>query len=467
MTPAQLTAAARRRRVKTEQDMKLLAGREAPNWGDQVYQRSAPSGVTEQEHRHATRRRSHITHRSPAIRYAPDEWKVFSSRHIARPPTWDDRGVHVAAQVIDDDAAVLARLRAGDEEAFLQLVERHSSSMLHIARRYVPSQAVAEEVVQETWLGVLTGLERFEGRSPLKSWLFRILVNRARTRGTCERRTIPFAALAGREASEAGPTVDPERFVRADYRRGHWMLSRALGRVAQAVPAVAGAPGRRTGRGRAATAGAAPGHHDARPRGLAGPGRARGAADLGDEPARAACTVPAIRSWRRSRRTSPAHLSTSLRVVRRVGRARIRWYRRRSRPLGVLLALARRASIWESRGQEQDVPASQSSLDDVSQAIIEIYRPTHDLTRTGVSTHMAKDILICVLEDVGALAEQAEVGADRVLDQRRRFQREHEVDFCAAVEELTGRRVRTFLSANHVTQGVAAEVFFLMPAEPD
>jgi hypothetical protein len=113
------------------------------------------------------------------------------------------------------------------------------------------------------------------------------------------------------------------------------------------------------------------------------------------------------------------------------------------------------------------VSTSQALLDDVSKAIIEIYRPTHDLTRTGVSTHMAKDILICVLEDVGALAEQAEVGADRVLDQRRRFQREHEVDFCAAVEELTGRRVRTFLSANHVTQGVAAEVFFLMPAEPD
>jgi uncharacterized protein YbcI len=132
-----------------------------------------------------------------------------------------------------------------------------------------------------------------------------------------------------------------------------------------------------------------------------------------------------------------------------------------------LLALARRASICESSGQEQDVPASQSLLDDVSQAIIEIYRPAHDVTRTGVSSHMAKDILICVLEDVGSEAEQAEAGADRVLDGRRRFQREHEADFCAAVEEVTGRRVRTFLSANHVTQGIAAEVFFLVPAVPD
>ncbi len=113
------------------------------------------------------------------------------------------------------------------------------------------------------------------------------------------------------------------------------------------------------------------------------------------------------------------------------------------------------------------MPASQAVLDDVSQAIIEIYRPAHDVTRTGVSSHMAKDILICVLEDVGSEAEQAEAGADGVLDERRRFQRDHEAEFCAAVEQVTGRRVRTFLSANHVTQGIAAEVFFLMPAEAD
>ena len=123
------------------------------------------------------------------------------------------------AQVTDPDAALLDRLRSGDEEAFAELVDRYSSSMLRVARMYVPSQAVAEEVVQETWLGVLTGLERFEGRASLKTWLFRILVNRARTRGERERRTVPFASLAGREAEGDEPAVDAERFLPADHDR--------------------------------------------------------------------------------------------------------------------------------------------------------------------------------------------------------------------------------------------------------
>jgi RNA polymerase sigma-70 factor (ECF subfamily) len=132
--------------------------------------------------------------------------------------------VHDAPEVIDADAVLLEGLRAGDEAAFTELVDRYSSSMLRVARMYVPSQAVAEEVVQETWLGVLTGLERFEGRSSLKTWLFRILVNRARTRGERERRTVPFATLAGREAEGEDPAVGPERFLPADHDRWphHW-----------------------------------------------------------------------------------------------------------------------------------------------------------------------------------------------------------------------------------------------------
>ena len=132
--------------------------------------------------------------------------------------------MHDAPEVIDADAVLLEGLRAGDEAAFTELVDRYSSSMLRVARMYVPSQAVAEEVVQETWLGVLTGLERFEGRSSLKTWLFRILVNRARTRGERERRTVPFATLAGREAEGDEPAVGPERFLPADHDRWphHW-----------------------------------------------------------------------------------------------------------------------------------------------------------------------------------------------------------------------------------------------------
>jgi RNA polymerase sigma-70 factor (ECF subfamily) len=96
--------------------------------------------------------------------------------------------------------------------------------MLRVAQMYVPSRAVAEEVVQETWLGVQTGLDRFEGRSTLKTWIFRILVNRAKTRGERERRTVPFAALASQEVGEDFEAVDADRFIPADSERAphHW-----------------------------------------------------------------------------------------------------------------------------------------------------------------------------------------------------------------------------------------------------
>ena len=118
------------------------------------------------------------------------------------------------------DLDLVARLRAGDEQAFETLISRHYSTMLAVARRYVSTRAVADEVVQETWLGVLQGLERFEGRSSLKTWIFAILVNLAKTRGVRERRTVPFASLAG-DAGE--PAVDADRFQSADEPfPGHW-----------------------------------------------------------------------------------------------------------------------------------------------------------------------------------------------------------------------------------------------------
>ena len=99
---------------------------------------------------------------------------------------------------------MLRRLRAGDEQAFVALVERYNGSMLRLALSFVPSRAVAEEVVQDTWLAVLRGLAGFEGRSSLRTWMFTILVNRARTTGSREQRTIPIA--------DAGPVVDASRF---------------------------------------------------------------------------------------------------------------------------------------------------------------------------------------------------------------------------------------------------------------
>jgi RNA polymerase sigma-70 factor, ECF subfamily len=123
---------------------------------------------------------------------------------------------------VADDDLLVERLRAGAEEAFMDLVRRWSPSMLRVARMYVPSQAVAEDVVQETWLGVLNGIDRFEGRSSLRTWVFSILVNRARTRGERERRTIPFAALAREESEDGFEAVDPSRFAGTGNEIGAW-----------------------------------------------------------------------------------------------------------------------------------------------------------------------------------------------------------------------------------------------------
>jgi len=113
-----------------------------------------------------------------------------------------------------EEMRLVEALRAGDERVFEQLVRMYQGTLLRVAQMYVSSRSVAEEVVQETWLAVLSGIDRFEGRSSLKTWIFRILANRAKTRGEREGRTIPFSALG---ESEAEPAVEPDRFD-----RGHW-----------------------------------------------------------------------------------------------------------------------------------------------------------------------------------------------------------------------------------------------------
>jgi RNA polymerase sigma-70 factor, ECF subfamily len=105
---------------------------------------------------------------------------------------------------VERDSEQLGQLRSGDEDAFVMLVARYQRSMLRLARSMVPSDAIAEEVVQETWIGVLRGLDAFEGRSSLKTWIFRILINRARTIGGGEPRNLPL--------SDDLPSVDPLRF---------------------------------------------------------------------------------------------------------------------------------------------------------------------------------------------------------------------------------------------------------------
>jgi RNA polymerase sigma-70 factor, ECF subfamily len=126
--------------------------------------------------------------------------------------------------VSPDETKLIEALQAGDEEAFRELVRMYNSSLLRVARIYVPTQALAEEVVGETWLAVLEGLDRFEGRSTLKTWIFRILANRAKTRAVRERRTLPLSAFEPERIQE--PALGADRFREWDDPRwpGHWAV---------------------------------------------------------------------------------------------------------------------------------------------------------------------------------------------------------------------------------------------------
>jgi RNA polymerase sigma-70 factor (ECF subfamily) len=119
------------------------------------------------------------------------------------------------------DEELVAALRAGDEQAFRDLFEHNYPMMKRVARSYVASDAVAEEIVQETWMAVVTGIDRFQGRSALATWIFSILTNQAKTHSARERRALPFSAIAPREVDE--PAVDPDRFQTDDESwPGHW-----------------------------------------------------------------------------------------------------------------------------------------------------------------------------------------------------------------------------------------------------
>src|SRR5205085_9011430 len=120
---------------------------------------------------------------------------------------------------VEDDGALVEALRRGEEEAFVSVVRRYHASLLRLAMMYVATREQAEDAVAETWLGVLNGIDRFEGRSSLKTWIFRILVNRAKTKGVREQRSVPFSSLEGGGANdEPEPSVDRARFAPA----GNW-----------------------------------------------------------------------------------------------------------------------------------------------------------------------------------------------------------------------------------------------------
>jgi RNA polymerase sigma-70 factor (ECF subfamily) len=123
-----------------------------------------------------------------------------------------------------DDLRLIEQLRSGNEAAFVSLVDRYAPAMLRLAMAYVRTWIVAEEVVQETWMAVLEGLNRFEGRSSLKTWIFRILTNCAITRAQRESRSVPFSSLQEHDSDLAEPAVDPDRFFPPDHQwAGHWI----------------------------------------------------------------------------------------------------------------------------------------------------------------------------------------------------------------------------------------------------
>src|SRR5438445_3185033 len=123
-----------------------------------------------------------------------------------------------------DELHLLERLRQGDEAAFASLVDRYHGALIRLARAYVSDHSIAEEVVQETWIGVLEGLDRFEARASLKTWIFRILTNKAKTRGIRESRHVSFSPLGSTDDGSDEPVVDHARFQQTGYWVDHWAV---------------------------------------------------------------------------------------------------------------------------------------------------------------------------------------------------------------------------------------------------
>ena len=177
----------------------------------------------------------------------------------------------MAAPDYSDDDVLVAALRARDEDAFAWLLDRYTGSLRRLARAHVSTDAAADEVVSEAWLAVITGIDRFEQRSSLKTWIHRIVLNLARTKGTREHRSVPFSSLAS-EADSSEAAVDPDRFRPAGTPGAGQLgvAAGALGRGAGDEPVGGGDPRRRAARHRDTASGPADGDHPARSRRLAG-----------------------------------------------------------------------------------------------------------------------------------------------------------------------------------------------------
>ncbi len=164
--------------------------------------------------------------KSPSVRNIA-EFGSLSSSSVAKPFCSDyNLGVSAppyASAFSAIEQSQLDALRYGDEQAFRDLVAQYHSSLVRIAQMYVDDRATAEEVAQEAWVGVLHGLDRFQGRSSLKTWLFTIVSNLAKTRGKREKRSVPFSFFANYDRDTDDPAVPQDRFIPAgEALAGHW-----------------------------------------------------------------------------------------------------------------------------------------------------------------------------------------------------------------------------------------------------
>ena len=127
-------------------------------------------------------------------------------------------------EVFREDSRIAEALRQGDEGAFVTLLNQYHTALIQLAMIYVSSRSDAEEIVQETWIGVMQGIHRFEGRAALKTWIFRILINQAKKRAMRAQRQIPFSALWQADEDPGEPAVDADRFHPAGHPEdGHWV----------------------------------------------------------------------------------------------------------------------------------------------------------------------------------------------------------------------------------------------------
>lgn len=126
-----------------------------------------------------------------------------------------------SAAVVKEDVALVVRLRQGDEMAFDELVTRHHSALIRMAMGYVADREVAEEVVQDTWMAVINGLDLFEGRSSLRTWIFGIMIHKAKDRGVREKRYMTFSSFESVD-DDGEETIDPSRFHQSGEWAGHW-----------------------------------------------------------------------------------------------------------------------------------------------------------------------------------------------------------------------------------------------------